>query len=440
MAYATRTAVGTKIKTRYSEGTVISMEWVNGRGTKRKMQYTVRWDNGAESKVSQKRLTLLTRGIPQPGEAGYEGSEQSQQSQTETPRIPQETMPKTETPRIPQPTLPGDVADSGLASILADAIGPYVKGKLDRDEVMSLIDERIHSFTLPRTVQVVTLEKIAKDVGVQHVHFDAVLRLLSAGIHVWLVGPAGSGKTSIAAAVADALELPHYSLSVCQLTSKADLLGYRNVSNGEYVRTDLREAFEHGGVFLLDEVDAGNPNVMVVMNALMANDYVSFPDGMVKRSPNFRLIAGANTIGMGANTQYVGRNKLDEATRDRFALMQFPYDPAIEAAMCGVSPSAFSESDRPKAFEFHAIADEENAERDADLKAQVELRCMDVCRQIVRVRKAIEATGIRHIVSPRASKTACTMLRVGFTIEDTMEMAVWKGLDADSIRKIKSHC
>ena len=413
--------IGMTFRTRAGEGTVIDREWVNGTGTRKKQMFKVRWESGVETQVSKRRLTVLLG-----------SNEQS--------RVEPEQTPVRDPAPTPTPTLPGDLADKGLAQILADVIGPYVTGKLDRDEVLSLIDERVQSFTLPRSVEVVTVEKVTKDMGVQHCHFDAVLRLVSAGLNVWLVGPAGSGKTSIAAAVADALDLPHYAQSVCKQTSKADLLGYRNVSTGEYVRTDLREAFEHGGVFLLDEVDAGNPNVMVVMNALMANHRASFPDGMVTRHKDFRLIAGANTIGMGANTQYVCREKLDEATRYRFVLMDFPYDPAIEAAMCGVSPECFSDSPRPETFSFYKVADENDEARDAQLKAECELRCMDVCRRIVQIRNAIDATGIRHIVSPRASKSACTMIRLGFSIEDTMRMAVWKGLDKDAINKIKSYC
>lgn len=428
--------IGMKFRTRAGEGTVVNQQWVMGKGSRKKQMFTVRWESGVETQVGKRRLTILMGASEQSRvESDADAGSDADTHSSDEPK--QATMPKN---RIPAGSLPADIADKGLAQILADVIGPYVTGKLDRDEVMSLIDERVHSFTLPRRVEVVTVEKVTKDVGVQHVHFDAVLRLVSAGLNVWLVGPAGSGKTSIAAAVADALDLPHYAQSVCKQTSKSDLLGYRAGGTGDYVRTDLREAYENGGVFLLDEVDAGNANVMVVMNALMANDRAPFPDAMVKRHPNFRMIAGANTIGMGANQQYVGREKLDEATRDRFVLLDFPYDPAIEAAMCGVSPECFSDSPRPEAFSFYKVSDENDPERDAELKAQCELRCMDVCRRIVQVRSAIEKTGVRHIISPRASKSACTMIRLGFSIEDTMRMAVWKGLDADAVNKIKSHC
>lgn len=416
--------VGNRVNTSIGFGTITGRDWISGAGSRRKQMFTVRWErDGSEGKISKRRLTILMAGHDQNAK-------------------PESKEPKSEEPKKPTtpPVLPSDLGDKNLAQILADVIGPYVTGKLDRDEVVSLIDERIHSFTLPRRVEVVTAAEVSKDMGIQHVHFDAVLRLVSAGLNVWLYGPAGSGKTSISAAIADALDLPYYNMSVCQQTTKGDLLGYKVAGTGEYVGTLLRQAYEHGGVFLLDEVDGGNPNVMMVMNSLIANDKQGFPDGMIDKHKDFRLIAGGNTIGMGANAQYVGRSKLDEATRDRFVLMELPYDPAIEAGMCGVSPECFSEAKRPHTFTFHEVADGDDESRDAELRNQVELRCMDYCRQVMRIRNAIDAAGIRHIVSPRASKAGCTMIRLGFGLEDTLHMAVWKGLDSDSINKIKSRC
>lgn len=419
--------VGNRVNTAIGFGTVTGREWVSGTGSRRKQVFKVRWDrDGSEGVVSKRRLTMMMAG-------------RNQNARPEEPEAEERSEPKqTEVTKVP--TLPSDIGDKNLAQMLADVIGPYVTGKLDRDEVVSLIDERIHSFTLPRRVEIVTAAEVAKDIGVQHVHFDAVLRLASARLNVWLYGPAGSGKTSIASAIADALELPFYNMSVCQQTTKSDLLGYKNPGTGEYVSTLLREAYENGGVFLLDEVDGGNPNVMMVMNSLIANEEQGFPDGMIRKHIDFRLIAGGNTIGMGANAQYVGRSKLDEATRDRFVLMEFPYDPAIEAVMCGVSPDCFSDAMRPTPFVFHETGDKEDEARDIELRNQVELRCMDYCRQVTQIRNAIDATGVRHIVSPRASKAGCTMLRLGFSLKDTLSMAVWKGLDADSINKIKSRC
>lgn len=342
---------------------------------------------------------------------------------------------------VESPKPASSVVSSDLAAAIAAAVAPHVKAGIDREQVEQIVDERIVDSLLPRRIEVVVPGSgDVKDVGVQHAYFEALRRCVMARLTVWLVGPAGSGKTSIAASIAESLGLPHYAMSVCATTSKSDLLGYKTGGNGELVKTDLRIAYEHGGVFLLDEIDAGNPNVMVIMNALLANGQCGFPDGMVKRHPDFLPIAGANTIGMGADKQFVGRNKLDEATRDRFVMMELPYDPVIEAVMAGVCPTCFSEAERPVPYEFIQVEDKSNEENDRLLKADAEKRCAAFCRKIVKVRAAMAELKVRHIVSPRATKAGCTLIRLGFTMPDVMNMAVWKGLDADTVSKIESHC
>lgn len=326
-----------------------------------------------------------------------------------------------------------------LIGQIAAAVAPYVKPGVDRDQVERIVDERIVDSLLPRRVEtIVPGTGEVRDVGVQHCYFEAIRRIAQQRLNLWLVGPAGGGKTTVAAAVAKSLGLPHYALSVCGLTSKADLIGYKNVSDGAYVRTDLREAYENGGVFLLDEVDAGNANVMVIMNALLANGHCPFPDGMVTKHPDFIMLAGANTVGLGADRQYVGRNPLDKATVDRFVMLDLPYDPAVEAVMAGVCPTAFAEADRPDPIEFVQVNDKSDEENDARLKRAAEDRCADYCRKLIRIRKAISDLKVRHIVSPRATKAGCELIRLGFPVSKVFEMAVWKGLDADTVNKVEA--
>jgi hypothetical protein len=185
----------------------------------------------------------------------------------------------------------------------------------------------------------------------QHAYFQALLRIVKARRNSWLCGPAGSGKTTSANEVAKLLGLKFFAKSVGPQVTESSLLGYQD-ANGKTVRTLLREAFEFGGVFLLDEVDAASPAVLVVINALLANDCASFPDAVVEKHADFVLIAGANTIGLGADRQYVGRQQIDAATLDRFVLLDWPYDPRIEAAAAGVDVSAVSRSACPSPFRF----------------------------------------------------------------------------------------
>lgn len=50
----------------------------------------------------------------------------------------------------------------------------------------------------------------------------------------------------------------------------------------------------------------------------------------VEAHPDFRVVAAGNTIGQGASYTYVGRNQLDGASLDRFAMVNIDYDINIE--------------------------------------------------------------------------------------------------------------
>ena len=76
--------------------------------------------------------------------------------------------------------------------------------------------------------------KIDVDYATQHICFETVYRVIAAGCSPFLVGPAGSGKSTILAQVANAMNLGFYPMSVNALTSDYNIIGY-NDANGKYV-------------------------------------------------------------------------------------------------------------------------------------------------------------------------------------------------------------
>lgn len=331
----------------------------------------------------------------------------------------------------------GSVGET-LAEVIARAIAPYAEraeanAGVDRDEVAKIVDERLAAVA-PQRIEVARLDGTVVDVGVQHVQFPALLAAVAARRNVWLVGPAGSGKTSAAHAVAESLGLRFYAKSVGPQTSESSLLGYHD-ANGKVVRTQLRDAYENGGVFLLDEVDAANPAVLVVINQLLANGHASFPDAVIAKHPDFVLVAGANTIGQGADRQYVGRQQIDAATLDRFCLLEWAYDPRIEAAACGLPVEVFSEAPAPVAIKLHDVS------TDADREV-AEGRVVAYVKRVVAIRNAVAALGkgVRVIVSPRANINGSALIRVGYSIDAALDACVWKGIDKDTRSKIESNC
>jgi MoxR-like ATPase len=173
---------------------------------------------------------------------------------------------------------------------------------------------------------------------------EAVLKRIKAGIkNILLVGPAGAGKTKLAAQVAEAVQARFAELSCTSGMPEWHLVGRAtpNLTTGEntYATSAFVDFYENGGVFLLDEIDAADPNVLLVMNSAISNGRMSLPvrasNQYAKRHEDFILIAAANTFGMGANRQYVGRNQLDASTLSRFAcaVIEVEYDEKLEAAL-----------------------------------------------------------------------------------------------------------
>ena len=162
-----------------------------------------------------------------------------------------------------------------------------------------------------------------------HEKYEEVLTLVTHNIPTMLVGEAGSGKTTIAQHVAQGLGLEFFSLSMTRQTTLSILLGYRSV-DGTYIPTELRRAVDNGGLYLLDEIDASDPNVLLALNTL-ENGYLTFPDGIVKTHPDFRLMATANP--QNEHHHYTGRTKLDAATLDRFDIIDINRDHNLEATM-----------------------------------------------------------------------------------------------------------
>lgn len=165
--------------------------------------------------------------------------------------------------------------------------------------------------------------------------------------NILMVGPAGSGKTHAAGMLADALGLDFGHVSISAGMSEAHLTG-RYVPAGfggafEYLPAPFATFYKSGGVFLLDEIDAEDPNVLTVINSALANGALTLPNGeTIQRHPDFVCVAAANTYGAGADRIYAGRNQLDGATLDRFAVctITWEYDSDFErenarADVCG---------------------------------------------------------------------------------------------------------
>ena len=236
-----------------------------------------------------------------------------------------------------------------------------------------------------------------KDLGKQHFQFEKLSKYVQTKNNIFLVGSAGSGKTTAARNIAKALNIKFYFTGA--INSEYKLTGFID-AQGRIVNTEFRKAYEHGGLFLFDEIDASFPQAILAFNAALANNYMDFPDRKVKRHKDFYCIAAANTFGTGADRQYIGRNQLDAASLDRFITMNWEIDERLEREL---------------------------ANND------------EWVNYVQKARKAASKIGERHIISPRASMQGADLLRIGIDRKEVEKDVLWKGLDASRIQMIKNN-
>lgn len=183
--------------------------------------------------------------------------------------------------------------------------------------------------TIARRIEVVRTEadgrKKVKKIKAQHANFERLLKYVQAGVNVALVGDAGSGKTHAPRVLADALGLDFYHIPLGPQTSKSDLLGFISGA-GKYVYSLLCRVYEHGGVGLLDEMDAANPATLTIVNGMLEAIEAGFADKMRKRHPDCTFVAAMNTFGRGADVMFVGRTQLDAATLNRWVYLEWNTD------------------------------------------------------------------------------------------------------------------
>lgn len=152
-----------------------------------------------------------------------------------------------------------------------------------------------------------------------HAASEYVLGLIKANIPVWLHGPAGTGKSTAARYAAEALGLDYYEVNLAGALPSA-VKGKDRLN--EFIEAEFCKAYANGGVLCLEEFDMAHPQTAGAINNAIANGHFhNDANGIViERHPEFRIVATANTLGIGATHEHNARVKLDGATLDRFRL------------------------------------------------------------------------------------------------------------------------
>ena len=168
--------------------------------------------------------------------------------------------------------------------------------------------------------------------------FGYALLTAESRVPMMLIGPAGTGKSHLTEQLANFMELPYGEAPMSAGASRSDLLG-RHTINAEkpFITAEAVERYSTGGIFSFEEIDRGDPGVLIVLNNALARGKLFNPvSGEVhEKSDDFIAVSTANTFGLGANRDYGTAERLDAATLDRFRMGRIflPLDEALEDDM-----------------------------------------------------------------------------------------------------------
>lgn len=223
---------------------------------------------------------------------------------------------------------------------------------------------------------------------------EQLKRFIEAGMrNIWMVGPAGCGKSTMARMTAKELNLPYLCISCGIGTSATEFLGYKYPTRES---TKFAEYYAKPSIILIDEMTALDPAVGQVLNAALANDEIETTTGLVSRNPECIIIATSNTFGSGASRQYVANNQLDASTIDRF--------------IGGIIEVDYS----------------------VDYESQYDV---DVVNYVWKLRECIKACNIRRIASTRMIQSGTRMKKAYFKNWKDMLICNWTDTEREMVKK-----
>ena len=326
------------------------------------------------------------------------------------PADPMALMAKALVPHLAEPL--GEILIPAIAGAAAkaakDAVGSEAMERATKavDTKLAEVDEKLANLETARRIEVFTpdaTEGIEIE-GCQHEHLELLLKLVGAGENVFMSGPAGSGKTTAASTVAKALGMELIIQPVA--TDKFDALGFVD-AGGTYRESAVYRwaKSEKPALLLIDEMDAWLPQALVALNPILDNRVGIFPNGQFEISHHHRVISTANTWGLGADSDYCGRNRLDAASLDRFgARLDWGYDENFETKI------------------ITATFGKEIARKVLPLS--------------LSIRKALSEQGVKIVWGPRQTIGLAKRLAAGISLETALQVSALAAVPEQSRKRV----
>ena len=196
--------------------------------------------------------------------------------------------------------------------------------------------------------------------------------LIQADLIPYLYGPAGTGKTTAAEHIAEALGLKFYFTP--SVFEKFDLTGFVD-GNGTLIDTPFIQALLNGGLFLFDEWDVSDPQAIKFFNMVLSQRMFVIPKyGIVRAHRDFKIMAAGNTRGTGATSNYPTALTQDASCRNRFIPIYYDYNREIENMLA---------EDDGELIEF--VHDLRNAIKESGLDTVISYRNIINCKRMQKM-------------------------------------------------------
>lgn len=160
-------------------------------------------------------------------------------------------------------------------------------------------------------------------------------------LNIYISGETGLGKSTAVFAIGQKFNKPVIRVNMSGATDLDDLIGGIRIVDGNTIFDPgpVAIAMELGAILLLDECDAGKPQVLIDLHPVLEKKGVLAKKArkMIYPSKGFCVIATGNSKGVGDETgKYIGVNNMNHAFLQRFgAAVEFtpPSRSEIEAIM-----------------------------------------------------------------------------------------------------------